>query len=340
MGKGKLTMDTIQIFNDGILMDVHVSFWTAAKALNPEDLGLKPEEVAEAYHLGRKMLIPEEVIREFRHIEGQARRVVDENSFLFAIGNARFVPKNLYKKVTDTLKEYQAKYLALVDDLIAKYGEYREKMLPIYREAAEAAFIRATPTEMTFGPEYDREAEKAKFVETFLARINSYYPSPESVRSRFNLWWDAYQISIPDHTLSDEYQAQMKGKITSFVDEVVKVLRAQTLEVCERVRQNLKEGKAFRGQTLSSLSDFIDKFKDLNFVGDKEMELKLEALQKEVLEVYPTNQINETPELQQELGRRINEIVEMASNLNDVSTVVANYRKINWREDLAEEKAA
>jgi len=332
-------MDTIQIFNDGILMDVHVRFWSAAKALNPEDLGLKPEEVAEAYHLGKKMLIPEEVIREFKHIEGQARHLVDENSFLFAIGNARFVPKGLYKKTVDKLSEYRTKYLSLVDDLVTKYEEYREKMLPIYREAAEAAFIRQTPTEMVFGPDYDREAEKTKFVENFLARIASYYPSAEAIRKRFDLYWDAYQVTIPDHTLSDEYQSQMQGKVTSFVNEVVKVLRTQTLEVCERVRQNLKDGKSFRGQTLSSLSEFIDKFKGLNFVGDKEMELKLEALKKEVLEIYPTNQINETPELKEELGRRLNEIVEMAGDLNDASAVVTSYkRKINWQEE--EEKTA
>lgn len=64
-----------KLFKDGILMDIHVRFWSAAKALDAKDLGLKESDIAKAYHLGRKMLIPAEVIQEFRRIEGQARRL-------------------------------------------------------------------------------------------------------------------------------------------------------------------------------------------------------------------------------------------------------------------------
>jgi hypothetical protein len=81
------------IYTDGVLTDVNVRYWTAAILLNAEDMGLKKADIVEAFKLGKKLLIPAEVIHEFRAIEGRARRVVEKNSFQFPIGNARFVPR-------------------------------------------------------------------------------------------------------------------------------------------------------------------------------------------------------------------------------------------------------
>ena len=133
------------IFKDGVLVDVNVCFWSGAKALTPDDLGLDPAKVTNAFKLGKKFLVPEEVIKSFRTIEGRARRVVEKNSFRFPIGNAYFVPRKKFAAVLDDLKMYQVQYNHLVDDLIENYDHYRQAMIPVYREAAETAFLTMQP---------------------------------------------------------------------------------------------------------------------------------------------------------------------------------------------------
>jgi hypothetical protein len=319
----------IEIFNDGLLMYVHVSYWSGAKLLQPQDLGLEREDVAEAFKLGRKMLVPEEVIREFRRLDANARRIVEENSFSFPIGHARFVPKTRLAEVEKKLEEYKARWYALVDSLIANYNAYREQMRPVYLEAARKAHEQS-------GSEQSLEL----FTELFMDRINAYYPPAETLRDRYSLYWDIYEVTIPKSTLSEEYQAKVKEKMDGFLGEVVGILREQTVEACERIRKNLKEGKICRGQTVSSLRAFIDKFHELNFVGDAIIEKKLDELRSEILNRYPTKAINDSPALQEQLGRKLRDIVLSAKEMVDINTVTGQYkRKLQW-DDSEEEKVA
>lgn len=339
--------NTTNIFRDGILIDVDVSFWSGAKVLRPEDLGLKPENVAEAYKLGKKYLVPAETIRKFRRVESKARRLVEDNSFHFPIGNARFITKARFPKVHNQLKEYRDEYNALVDKLIENYDQHRQEMVPIYAQAAEVAFLNASPETHEFGPEYDREKEKQEFVKRFLERIKTFYPPAESLRARFSITWDVYEIALPrmretsgeqlvlDETMrveaEREYREQIHQKMDTFITDVVTVLRQETVDICGRIGENLKTGKVVQGRTLQSLKDFVEKFSSLNFVGDKTVEEQLETLRKEILDVYPISKINDEKELQTELSRRLIQIADTAANMTDVDGISSEYRrKIEW----------
>ena len=344
------TKDFTSIFIDGVLMQIHVSFWSGARILRPEDLGLKPEQVATAYKLGRKMLVPEEVIRNFRRIEGQARRIVEENSHHFPIGSANFVTRKSFAKITKKLDVLKAKYLALVDDLVTKYDQYRQEILPVYEEAADNAFLTSTPEMMVGGLDtYDREADRMAFKTAFLARLNNYYPPVESLKAKFSLAWDIYEIAAPQLREtngtsvieSEEERAKsvitarthMQNKIEGFVTDVVKVLRTEATEVCSRIATAIKEGRVIRSTTVNSLKVFIERFKDMNFVGDQTIEAQLDAIQKELLEAHPNTAFLEDVELKEELGRRLNLVVEEAGKLSDqdLDSVTGDYkRKVNW----------
>jgi hypothetical protein len=355
------------IFHDGLLMQVNVGFWSGARILRPEDLGLKEEDVAEAYKLGRKMLIPQEIIHNFRHIEGQARNLVAKNSFPFPMGNARFVPRKCFKGVSDQLSDLKSQYMFLAEDLITKYDEYRQQMLPVYQEAAERAFMikkgllsptlntNTAPVEapsLEFGATDDPdrklaefEAEKAEFVRTFLERINSYYPPASSLKAKFSLDWSIYEIAVPTMNLAEgediiqreeanqEIRKQMNAKIGGFVEDVVKVLRQETVEVCGRIAKSIQEGKVIRSSTIDSLKTFIDRFKNMNFVGDQTVADQLEAVRREFLDINPDT-FKEDLDLKIELGNRLEEIVKVADNLTeqDLGSVTGQYvRSVNWQ---------
>ena len=335
----------LKIFQDGILVDVDVRCWTGAKMLTPEDLGLEEKDVAEAYHLGKKMLVPDEVIAAFRKVESQARVLVERNSHPFPFGSARFVPKRKFPEVLAKLKECQTQYNALIQDLVLNYGKYREAMLPIYKEAAETAWINQTPSQETFGIDRDIEAEKKAFVDQFLARIAAFYPPVESIASKFDLSWSIYNIAVPSLDTSDgnqvaldeterqaiaeDYQKQVHDKIGSFVEDVVKTMRSETVEICNHIAQSIVSGKVINSRTIGSLRNFIDRFSGLNFVGDSQIEDALSKLRTEFLDVH--EDLAENEDLKGQLKERLSEIAKVAESITDVNSVTGQYRrKISW----------
>ena len=337
-------MSTTNIFKDGWLLDLDVRFWSGAINLTQEDLGI--DKVSDAYKLGRKYLIPEEMVKEYRKIEGEARYIVESNSLHFPIGNAHFITKRRFEVVVEKLKTCQTRYKTVVQKLIDNYESYKTAMRPEYLQAAEEAFVRSTPDTMTFGLDYDREAEKKAYVEKFMARIDSSYSPVTSFPDRFGLTWDVYEIAMPRMHKTDadslieqetargiaqkEYETQIHNKISGFISEVVGVLHQETTEICSRVVKNIKEGKIIKSSTIKSLQSFIEKFQDLNFVGDQDVESQLKALNDELLNAYPATQFAEDKSLQEELTRKLTEINDVVSK-TDINSVTGEYkRKIVW----------
>jgi hypothetical protein len=313
--------------------------------LTPEDLGLEAKDVAEAYHLGRKMLVPDRIIAAFRKVEGHARAVVQNSSFPY--GSNRFVPKRKLPEVQKQLKEDQAQYNALVDDLVLNYDKYRAEMRPIYLEAAETAYINQTPESQTFGPERDLEAEKRAFIDAFMARIATFYPPVETIARKFSLDWTVWGATMPsldgsdgqDLVLNEEERRQLAedcnrqthAKLESFVDSVVGKLRAETVEVCGRVADSIISGKVINSRTIQSLRNFIDRFKGLNFIGDADIEKELDNLRTEFLDGADQETLVSDEEMKTQLKTRLSAIKTAAENISDLSSVTGQYhRKISW----------
>lgn len=339
----------MNIFRDGILVNVNVCFWSGAKALTAQDLGLEGQKIAEAYKLGRKMLIPESTIKKFRALESKARHLVEQHSFKFPLNNARFVPRKKFPRVLEGLKKCQEEYKALTESLISNYDQLRRQMLPIYRAAATTAFERQLPIGAQEFSIESMEEDKKKFVRNFLYRIRQFYPEPQTLRTRFSLNWDVYEIALPrlkadkaeeiadrqiqKEIANEEYKTQTHKKITAFMDEVVETLRLETVSICDRVIKNIKDGKVIKGRTLTSLSDFIDNFREFNFVGDAEVENQLRALKEEFLDKRSYPKGAGEVEYRGELQRRLHDLSKVASDMTDVNSVTGEYqRKINWKD--------
>lgn len=342
-------MSSSQIFKDGVLVDVNVSYWSGAKSLKPEDLGLDPKSLPEAFKLGRKFLIPTKVMQEFRKIESRARRVVDNNSFQFPIGGARFVPRKKFVAVIDSLNKLRIEYTTLVNDLVKNYDEYRSQMRQIYVGAAETAFYAQEEAVNEFSID-EREQSKEAYINTFMARIETFYPAPETLRAKYSLSWDLFEMAVPKMRKGDEqdmvgrqtdadeadriYREQFNRKVTTFVDDVVASLREQTVEICSRISENIKSGKVITGKTLKSLKTFVDRFSELNFVGDTRVEEQLATLRSEFLDRHTTDTITSAPDLQDELRRRLHDLTTVASDMTDITSITGEYRRrVSWQDE-------
>ena len=75
----------------GVLASVR--YWRARRRLEPGDLGLKIDQIdPRLISLGHKRLLPKEDFERIARIESQAHAFVEENTFPFMNGLARFLP--------------------------------------------------------------------------------------------------------------------------------------------------------------------------------------------------------------------------------------------------------
>ena len=337
----------MDIFKDGLLIEIKVRFWTGAKILTADDLGLKKDTISKLYKLGKKMLVPKQSISKFRSIESRARFLIESNSFKYPFGNARFIPKKKFFEILGTLEKHKKDYKDLIDQLIIDYDKLREKMLPTYREAAETAYERQKVTEAHLvNTEKEREYNKKDFVNHFLERINTFYPSTESLRNKFSIEWNIYEIALPktrqvesdkNDAIYKAYQEEVKNKIGTFLEEVIISLRTETVKLCKHIINNMKTNtetdKAIHGRAIRSLLDFIDNFLEFNFVGDTEIEQQLIKLKDNFLKKHKVSEITRDEILYTELKRRLNSIVQKASDISTINTVTEQYRKkIQWSD--------
>ena len=323
----------MSVFKDGTLFSVHVSYWSGAKMLSADDLGLEESQLPDAFKLGRKYLVHPDVIRKFRKIESCARYAVDQNSFTFPIGNAQFVPQKRIPKVVAELKKCQETFNVLRGMFLEDYDKYCTEMEPTYLEAAEKAYHVKNDASMS----------KEEFVGRFMERIRRFYPSVKDLEGRFTLEWDVYEIAMPKlketdgvklaesevnrQIAEDEYRKQTQQRISSFLDDVTKTLRSETLDICNRIVNNITQGKVITGKTVNSLNKFVERFRDLNFVGDQKVEDQLEEFRKNFLTQHSAEAIKDQPDLQEELKRQLNKLAEVAGDMTDISSVTGEYRR-------------
>jgi len=179
----------------------------------------------------------------------------------------------------------------------------------------------------------DREAKKNTFVEAFLTRIKSYYPTPEAILAKYDIEWSVFEIgqSTGDYA-TDELKAQTQAKLDAFVEDVIGQLRGETVNVCTRISQSIKEGKVITNKSINALKSFVDKFQSLNFVGDDRINEELTKLKTEFLTTATPEQLS-SPEMQVQLKDRLAAIATAASDITDISSISGTYkRKIAWQD--------
>jgi len=101
----------------------------------------------------------------------------------------------------------------------------------------------------------------------------------------------------------------------NFVADCVASLRQQTSELCQEMLESMRTGKTgVHQKTLNRLIRFIDQFKQMNFVGDQEMEAQLEHVRQEFL-VRTAEDYRDDPAAQTRLQQGLQGLAETARAL-------------------------
>ena len=269
--------------HEGVLINVSVRYWRATKKLKPEDLGLDPDCVSDRLiSLGHKKLLPKESLQPFALIEGRAHALIEADTFVFLNGLSHFLPNAKLQAVTGRLDELRGEFDEAKDDFLSRYEELREQALQEWATIAP-----------TMVPEPDR----------LLATIQTSFPRPDRMERCFSFEVALFQIRVPerlDLTITNrveqeeilaarthaaqEAAEQIRRGAESFVTDCVASLRQQTAQLCDEMLDSMQTCKTgVHQKTLNRLVRFIDQFKSMNFVGDRQMEEQLERVRQEFL---------------------------------------------------------
>jgi hypothetical protein len=127
---------------------------------------------------------------------------------------------------------------------------------------------------------------------------------------------DQEQLIQARQRATQEAAQKIRSDVQSFVADCVATLREQTAKLCQEMLESINTCEAgVHQKTLNRLVNFIDQFKSMNFVNDREMDHQLEAVRKELL--------SKTAEEYRDRRKARNQLVNGLSQLRDTAKRLA-----------------
>ena len=318
---------------EGVLISVSCRYWRAAKKLQAADLGLDPDDVAERLiSLGHKRLLPRDALAAFALIESRAHALVEASTFPFLNNIARFLPNAKLAEVTRRLNELEHEFGVARADFAAQYAKLRSEAIGEWHEAASRLVNdpeRVVATINAAFPQADRLDRYFGFtVSLFQVR------APEELETELITAGDQQGIIEARAQAASDAKAKIAEGVETFVGDCVASLREQTAELCDEMLASMKGGKTgVHQRTLNRLVDFIDRFKSLNFTGDRELEERLEAVRKQFL-TRTAEEYRDSDSAKRKLDAGIRGLADEARRLarSDASEIVERFGQIGVRK--------
>jgi len=315
----------------GVLVNVSVRYWRARKKLNPEDLGLSADQVnARLISLGHKKLLPKDCLRDLALIESRAHALVEENTFPFLNGVARYLPNERLTEVDACLSELSDQFRHERREFLRQYPTYREDALREWESTARE--LVDDPTRL-------------------VAVIEDAFPPASLMDRHYGFHVSMFQVAVPEMPQADLVEAatQMdviearskaaraaRSRIEASCDEFIRdctaELRGQTAKLCTEMLQTINGTGSVHQKTLNRLVRFIDHFRELNFVNDTQMEGQLEGIRGELLG-RTAQEYRDSGTARQELVQGLESLRDRASSMaqEDVTELVNGFGKLGTR---------
>ena len=318
---------------EGVLINVSVRYWRATKKLNPEDLGLNPDDVTDRFiSLGHKRLLPRDKFEAFALIESRTHALVEASTFPFLNGLGHFLPNAKLQEVTDRLEAFGKEFTQAKTSFLERYADLRRQACDDWLEAARL---------LVRDPERMVAVISASFPEpAFMERVFGFDVQLFQVRVPESLNMDLVRVGEQQKVIQAREQAvrsaaeQIHHGVRNFVAECVASMRQQTARLCEEMLESMRSGKTgVHQKTLNRLIRFIDEFKQLNFVGDQEMEAQLERVRQEFLQ-RSAEQYRDDPSARSRLEQGLQGLAEEASKLarQDAQELVQRFGEVGHRK--------
>lgn len=305
--------DRWALIDQGLLVDLHIGRWRGETRMTLEDLGLdgldRPDylhNLAQLTVLGRKFLLPKEVLHQAKGAEERGRRLVERYSFHLKLG--RFMPFTSYQAWKAENDQARAAYFQHRDQLQENYATYHQQVLDAYRRIAAENYALMAQRQIPL------EISQQAFVDRYVERLRQAIPDQEFIYNSF--CWEVSLDFVPlpatleadllrreevsrQRRLSREQEKLMQQMNTDLaqhlrqqkteqIDGLVGHLRRQLLErvyeVTGSISDRVRQTQTLSGSQVRSLRQLIGQVEQMNFLGDAEVDQHLQALEQLVAE--------------------------------------------------------
>jgi len=305
-GKG---LDTV--FTDGVLIDLDVTYWSGLRRNTRGDLGLEDATLpAFVVGLGTKRLIPKQYTDAWSSLAGRGRYLLERHAYKFTVANALFVPLRALVDVDAGLQQIKTEFEASVAAFLSNYDAIRLDMLATYPEHRDS--------------------------------LAAYYPVASEIAEHFTFEWGTFTVSVPiveekkrvalealtgetERTLLVKYQRDLERKANGFLEEAVRTLRAETVALVTGVGNRIATGEVITEKSLGALRRHVDRFRTMNFVGDHEVETRLDGLNS--LLASGASEFRTDEAARAALTDALSQVRKAAENVTDISEVTGTYRR-------------
>lgn len=343
-----MIMSIQNTFKKGVLVDVNIRGWTGEKQLTEQDLGLPKGSLPKAFKLGRKFLIPPQIIRKFLKLDQKTRKLLVDRSYPFPFGGARFVPKKSFVDFAEDFEKLQKQYQIEVDNLIINYDRYRIEMREVFVAAAKAAYNRLKDLKGYIGlyknddPTNEILTEN-EFVNIFLERIEKCYPTPEALKKKYDMTYIPFQMELPDlsqaniNDIASEstkidllhrgYQLKMKKELEQYAEKIIEENRKRVQTVIDNLTKIFNTSGLFTEASMTVTINMIENFERLNITDDIQIEENLKTFRKKYLEPNSAKEIRESPELQKNMLNDLTKIKDLIKDTEKISALAQAYNE-------------
>jgi len=314
-----------ELFERGVIIDLDISWWSGQAKLRAEDLGIPKDDInLDLFSLGRKRFISKNWIGRFRKYEQKGRALVDEYSFRFKRGANSFVPLDALPAMLERLNDCKENFLKVVQGFAEQYPMIKRKMIVAWGEEVPKIYKRLK----SFGA---KVPSVETFEKRFMEAVKNWYPKDPTIFFRYT--WSFHELTLPrqfkekevklkrklkkadlerakQRALIQKYNDGLQNQVSDFLESVVRQLRSSTVELAERVRKQITDGSVTDNR-LDRLREFIDKFTKLNFMNDREVEVSLQDLKKNLEHTAEEYKSNE--ELESALRGSLGKVIKIAS---------------------------
>lgn len=286
----------------GSFVSVETASWEGSRALKAEDLGI--EQLPENFILGEMKLMPLLETNKIRLIMRQARDCPCTYGFRSPLSAAFFIPNQNLQVFIDALNDLIRKFYRQRQEFCSNYIKNKMLMRQPFLEAAFKAYEQSK-----------KNIDKSIFVNKFLDRVESRYPSKAELESRFKISYSIYSILPPvleDKVLQEKCEKDINQKLEGFVKDIIydarSILRVPFQNLENRIDEDTKTTKS----AFTSVRRAIKSFDLLNtFIGDTHVKRAIDGILKEVLLKESIQTILQDQEIKENLRIRLTDVLKM-----------------------------
>lgn len=247
-----------KLYDNGTIWITSVSTWSGKDRLKAEDLDKEPGDILDIIELGRKSLLPGDVMIRMKRPHSQI------NSLMTAIGAKKFfisgawwVDNTKMMQVKTGMEKIREDHYAVADDIADHLGDFKNEMIEKYPVLADAK-----------------------------------WPTAAQVRARFGVKWHVCEIRGAEINETDpedliaakrQFQEELGNTYQEYSEQIMEQAKDAMMEAIKEISDKIREGQKITETNMKKPRKVVDDYLNIAQIFDlHEVKAEIEKLKAHV----------------------------------------------------------